>query len=444
MVSSDVPDNMKDLKPRNIFGSDPNCSKISASTSSADSSCALQSPNISDTSASDIVFSPIEKEEENSITRNMLSLTIDEEKPLLDDSFSSAPDSKQNRGALAFMKLIEDMYKNKAATDSRNANFANLVVQMLDLELGERVPTSDAIPGLLENKGWNMKEVAGIWSVTPLCTGGNTWTEKSLDYMGGRGTCSNVWNKLKDSQLTGCPKRSYVEVTNVSSSKRRKTAQYGCYASMSSLSQGVIHMDSPKRASKMHSPSSSKDSKRRKNTTNPSSKITDWLMSSPSAAAFSPKSMQEPTPSKKELPELHEPREIKKRKRNQRKKPTTSAQTQSSTPLQAPAIACSLLNSSKKTPRTPLSAALSKKTASRTPTPNTALNFLAVPSSPGGQPSTSTYLSTSHCVDGRRQDKKQNSFPQASSRPRARLSAAGNGTLVELPTSEAKKQMPAL
>ena len=64
------------------------------------------------------------------------------------------PDSSFNKGALEFISLVE-----KALERSSSVGFDQLVLEMLDLGLGERVPTSAQIPCLLNEKGWNVQQV---------------------------------------------------------------------------------------------------------------------------------------------------------------------------------------------------------------------------------------------------------------------------------------------
>ena len=77
-----------------------------------------------------------------------------------DDSFSSNLESKHNRGALAFLRLVEDLYAKQEEIKSRNEMFEGLVVSMLDLDIDtrERIPTSCSIPSVLSFKGWKVQD----------------------------------------------------------------------------------------------------------------------------------------------------------------------------------------------------------------------------------------------------------------------------------------------
>ena len=86
----------------------------------------------------------------------LLNLTVNEV-PVheqVEDSFDSSPDSSFDKGALEFISLVE-----KALERSSSVGFDQLVLEMLDLGLGERVPTSAQIPCLLNEKGWNVQQV---------------------------------------------------------------------------------------------------------------------------------------------------------------------------------------------------------------------------------------------------------------------------------------------
>ena len=167
------------LMPKNIFGSANNQSLRSMSSSSE----ASGSGNPDSPPGSDLEFEYIGKEEEGSLSRQGLALTIAPNDGSA-DSFSSNPETQHNSGALNFLSLVE-----KAQQDAENAaqslRFENLVVQMLDMDLGERVSTSTDIPHLLTQKGWDQSQVAGIWTVAPSVDTSRSWTEAQMELLGG-------------------------------------------------------------------------------------------------------------------------------------------------------------------------------------------------------------------------------------------------------------------
>ena len=75
----------------------------------------------------------------------------------LDDSFSSDHASKFNKGAAAFQALVE-----KSLADSSSAKFDQLLIQMMDLGVNDKISTASDIPDVLNSQGWSMKEVAGV------------------------------------------------------------------------------------------------------------------------------------------------------------------------------------------------------------------------------------------------------------------------------------------
>ena len=91
--------------------------------------------------------------QEGGLNVKLLNLTVNEVAvhEQVDDSFDSSPDSSFDKGALEFISLVE-----KALKRSSSVGFDQLVLEMLDLGLGERMPTSAQIPCLLNEKGWNV------------------------------------------------------------------------------------------------------------------------------------------------------------------------------------------------------------------------------------------------------------------------------------------------
>ena len=95
----------------------------------------------------------------------------------------------------------------KQAACSRSELFEQLLVQMLDMDLGTRVSTPSDIAASLSLNGWSLPQIASVWTVSSGTQLDNDWTDSALEALGGKGTVSRVWNHLKDSSMTGFPKR---------------------------------------------------------------------------------------------------------------------------------------------------------------------------------------------------------------------------------------------
>ena len=78
---------------------------------------------------------------------------------------------------------------------------------MLDMDLGTRVSTPTDIAASLNLNGWSLPQVASVWTVSFGTQLGCDWTDNALEALGGKGTVTRVWNQLKESSLTGFPKR---------------------------------------------------------------------------------------------------------------------------------------------------------------------------------------------------------------------------------------------
>ena len=137
------------------------------------------------------------------------------------DSFSSSPDSAQNKGAIAFLELVE-----KALQRAATVGFEDLIVQMLDLEVDEKVATSSQIPEMLTSKGWNVQQVSQVWSVGPTVSHSHSWDVETLKKLGGKDVFGKVWHELKDRNKTGHYKRSADDDVHPLSRKKVKTMDH--------------------------------------------------------------------------------------------------------------------------------------------------------------------------------------------------------------------------
>ena len=155
-------------------------------------------------------MSPINCSLENEVVGQILSLTIDEAHDKTQDSFSSQPDTAHNKGALAFLTLVEDYLANRARQEDE-INFESLIVQMMDVDISRKVPTPDAVASLLNSNGWDMRQVSSVWSVSTKEPSYNVWDQASIEALAGKGAVSRIWNQLKADNLTGFPKRRAEE-----------------------------------------------------------------------------------------------------------------------------------------------------------------------------------------------------------------------------------------
>ena len=106
-------------------------------------------------------------ETEGVLSCQVLTMTIGSRASESEDSSSSVPDTKHNKGALEFLQLVEKAQQSQQETDSA-VKFESLLIQMLDMELGEKVSTSTDIPTMLSRKGWDQAQVANVWTVAAV------------------------------------------------------------------------------------------------------------------------------------------------------------------------------------------------------------------------------------------------------------------------------------
>ena len=82
-----------------------------------------------------------------------------------------------------------------------------LVIDMMEIGLDERIPTTEHISQALNKNGWNLGEVANVWSSSAKVADGQ-WNEAAIEALGGIGSVSRIWHELKSAHLCGFPKRS--------------------------------------------------------------------------------------------------------------------------------------------------------------------------------------------------------------------------------------------
>ena len=207
----------KDVVPKNILAdleiqdcalTDSSCSPVKLCDLSLSSA-------ISSTESS---ISKVDSSVEGEISKKMLSLTIDLN--LSADSFSSSPETARNKGAIAFLELLEENLARQTA-DEEAVQFEQLIVQMMDLDVASKIPTPDQIAPRLIDNGWNLAQVSSVWSVSASAPSNQDWNFSSLEQLGGKGTVSRIWDHLKSNHLTGFPKRP-SEDSDVGPGKRQR------------------------------------------------------------------------------------------------------------------------------------------------------------------------------------------------------------------------------
>ena len=152
------------IEPRKIF------------SIGSDSSLELSLTSSECSRADSLDMQPLTSQIEGEISVGMISLNIEERKSCSLDSFSSEPDTVQNKGAIAFLHLVEAAIE-KHQDDNMALQFENLVVEMMDLNVGKKFKTSEDIASTLIENGWNAREVASIWTVSPTTDAEICWND---------------------------------------------------------------------------------------------------------------------------------------------------------------------------------------------------------------------------------------------------------------------------
>ena len=173
----------------------------------------------------------------------MMGMKIDGILQILQDSFDSNPDTSFNKGATDFLTLVEAAIA-RAEVENNKLLFENLVLQMLDLGMGERLPTTGAIADTLNKQGWNYEQVSSIWTPSQQVeAGSHSWTEQAIDMVGGRGTLNRIWHSLKSNHQTGFPKRPATLSLEHSGCKKRKVSKVAHTAHPSSASPSLESLE---------------------------------------------------------------------------------------------------------------------------------------------------------------------------------------------------------
>ena len=185
-------------------------------------------------------------------------------------------------------------------------NFDKLVVQMMDVDLNCKVPISDHIAESLNTNGWNLKQVASVWTVSTKEQPQGVWCKDAIESLGGKGAIARIWDRLKSDSLTGFPKRAAetLESQNVKKQKldQKVISNVLCHSTTPSLVEDCVpgtpidienSSDCPKK------PSRKRLTARRRGQPDVRNKITWWLEKQASSLATPnrPSSVQEEQPS---------------------------------------------------------------------------------------------------------------------------------------------------
>ena len=114
------------------------------------------------------------------------------------------------------------------------------VVEMKEINISNKVPTSGHIATALNNNGWDIKQVSSIWTVSTNNNLRSIWNDEGIENLAGKGAVSRIWNKLKADQLTGFPKRPSCAMKSAVSKKQRLevSSSYVCQPTTPSTLEG--------------------------------------------------------------------------------------------------------------------------------------------------------------------------------------------------------------
>ena len=136
---------------------------------------------------------PMGSNEEHNFSLSFAKVVVNSDQSASEDSFSSSPGTNFNQGASRFISLVEkqlEALKNLPSSDAPDLGllFERVVVDMMDLGLEDGILSSTDIPGVLEKKGWDFGQVAAAWKVSSEPLQWDSWSFRSLDYLGGERT----------------------------------------------------------------------------------------------------------------------------------------------------------------------------------------------------------------------------------------------------------------
>ena len=114
------------------------------------------------------------------------------------------------------------------------------MVEMMEINISNKVPTSGHIAAALNNIGWDMKQVSSIWTLSTDNNVGSIWNDEGVENLAGKGAVSRIWNKLKADQLTGFPNCPICARESAVSKKQRLevSSSYACQPTTPSTLEG--------------------------------------------------------------------------------------------------------------------------------------------------------------------------------------------------------------
>ena len=92
------------------------------------------------------------------------------------------------------MRLVEIALAKQV--EPKKLEFSDLVIQMMDLGLGQKVATPDDIPGKLIEQGWSLAQVSEAWIGGSLVERGISWDIPAIQRLGGK--CVNADSRYMD------------------------------------------------------------------------------------------------------------------------------------------------------------------------------------------------------------------------------------------------------
>ena len=237
--------------------------------------------------------------------------------------------------------------------------FEDLLIQMMDLGVDDRLVTSYDVPDILNVQGWNVEQVSRVWSVRPDTLYSSSWDTESLERLGGKQVLSNVWHHLKAKGKTGHPKRRAVDEGDVQAKRQRCEQEMVSGPSVSSVDKGtsvVVANDHPKAVPDMNCPEEdpSKAStsivlpspndpiprklRKARRKSKACVKLTDWLIPSPAPSRADHKPPTSPAQTKRSssVPCSKKRRMSKKNKREVLPQPFPQPDFEDSCSLPAP------------------------------------------------------------------------------------------------------------
>ena len=151
-------------------------------------------------------MSPLDPNHEGDLSRSILQLRLSNSANASEDSFSSSADTEHNKGALAFLNLLEGVLASRQEEESA-IELDELLIQMMDLSMDKRLSNTHEIASVLNEQGWDASQVHRVWHVSTGEGLPSAWSFETLGLLGGKNVSSRIWHRLKELELTGNAKR---------------------------------------------------------------------------------------------------------------------------------------------------------------------------------------------------------------------------------------------